>query len=246
MTNPFGWKFANGTAAYALFFKNALGYKAVRLEAPDIGLEFTDGTYIGRDPQGFLCYDKLEDFQHDTSAKHTYHVSVAISSIDSRTYAVIEFRKSPGTTPYAKFYGADIHRVTTAADMGNHTNTGSWITLKTAWCYTTIEKQAYSRTVTVTLASVDKVATWDAGSASFNPSSFRVQGHLHYKRFNKLKDAKFANYNNDRVVFYENDYTGRDFVAFFIPREDATETLGIESTNATPALTFTNVAWVDT
>ena len=37
--------------------------------------------------------------------------------------------------------------------------------------------------------------------------------------FKKLADvtstkAKFASYNNDRIVFYENDYTGRDFVAY--------------------------------
>jgi hypothetical protein len=118
--------------------------------------------------------------------------------------------------------------------MGNHTSTGSWVTLKSASCYTTIKKSSNSRTVTMTLTSVDKVATWDAGSTNFSPSSFgaysslihsfrsksdymtaaEVNGYLHYKRLGKLKDAIYANYNNDRVVFYENDWSGKDFVGF--------------------------------
>ncbi|KAJ7453472.1 hypothetical protein FB451DRAFT_1408871 [Mycena latifolia] len=217
MTNPFNWKFENVVSAYALFFKNDHGTKALRLEVPEIALEFTDGAYIGKDPEGFLYYNKVEDFQQDTNTKHTYHVRD--DSINNKTYAVIEFRKSAGAIPYAKFYAPDNHRVATAADMENHTSTGSWVTLKTASCYTTIEKKANSRTITAILSSVDKVATWDAGSTSFSSSSFLVPGHLHYKKLNKLKDAKFANYNNDRVVFYENDWTGRDFVGFSLSRD---------------------------
>ncbi|KAJ7453490.1 hypothetical protein FB451DRAFT_1373809 [Mycena latifolia] len=267
MTNPFNWKFENVVSAYALFFKNDHGTKALRLEVPEIALEFTDGPYIGKDPEGFLYYNKVEDFQQDTNTKHTYHVRD--DSINNKTYAVIEFRKSAGAIPYAKFYAPDNYRVATAADMENHTSTGSWVTLKTASCYTTIEKKVNSKTVTATLSSVDKVATWDTGSTSFSSSSFRLQkqtkalsqtkdGQRADKgqankwfphvwdlapNVNKLKDTKWVNYNNDHVVFYENDWT-HGFRRF--PLEDATQTLGIQSTKTTPALTFSNVKWFDT
>ncbi|KAJ7304821.1 hypothetical protein DFH08DRAFT_902858 [Mycena albidolilacea] len=248
MTNPFKWSFDNVVPAYALFFKNenthGIQQRALRLEVPEIAMEFTDGAYIGKDPEGFQYYNKEADFEKDSGTSHTYHVSE--SSTGGKTYAVIEFRHFANSTPYAKFYSPDNHRVATAADMGNHTSTGSWVTLKSASCYTTIKKSSNSRTVTMTLTSVDKVATWDAGSTNFSPSSFEVNGYLHYKRLGKLKDAIYANYNNDRVVFYENDWSGKDFVGFFIPLEDAKETLGITSTRSTPAATFTNVKWVDT
>ncbi|KAJ7894239.1 hypothetical protein B0H14DRAFT_2683681 [Mycena olivaceomarginata] len=220
MSNPFNWKFENVVPAYAL--------GALRLEVPEIAMEFTDGAYIGKDPEGFLYYDKEADFEKDSGTKHTYHVSE--STLNGKTYAVIEFRHFANSTPYAKV------GLPPAADMGNHTSTGSWVTLKSASCYTTIKKSSNSRTVTMTLTSVDKVATWDVGSTNFIPSSFEVAGYLHYKRLGKLKDAIYANYNNDRVVFYENDWSGKDLL----------ETLGITSTRSTPAATFTNVKWVDT
>ncbi|KAJ7894242.1 hypothetical protein B0H14DRAFT_2683697 [Mycena olivaceomarginata] len=249
MSNPFNWKFENVVPAYALFFKNenthGIQQRALRLEVPEIAMEFTDGAYIGKDPEGFLYYDKEADFEKDSGTSHTYHVSE--SSTGGKTYAVIEFRHFANSTPYAKFYSPDnVLRLPRPAT-------------------TTIKKSSNSRTVTMTLTSVDKVATWDAGSTNFSPSSFgvysslihsfrsksdymtaaEVAGYLHYKRLGKLKDAIYANYNNDRVVFYENDWSGKDFVGF-VPLEDAKETLGIASTRSTPAATFTNVKWVDT
>ena len=29
-----------------------------------------------------------------------------------------------------------------------------------------------------------------------------------------VRSPSFASYDRDRIVFYENDYTGRDFVAY--------------------------------
>ncbi|KAK7045059.1 hypothetical protein R3P38DRAFT_3347267 [Favolaschia claudopus] len=225
MTNPFNWSFNSVVSGYALFFKNDhTNGHALRLEIPK---------------------DSSTTTTFQTSSRtRTYHVMD--DTVNGKTYAVIEFRRNPNDKAYAKFYAPDNHRVASAADMGNLTSTGTWITLKSASCYTTIEKKSNSRTVTATLTSVDKVASWDAGSTSFTPNAFKVNGYLHYKRLNKLNDAKYANYNNDRIVFYENDWTGRDFVGFFIPMEDAAETLGIQSTRSTPALTFQNVTWKDT
>ncbi|KAF7370111.1 hypothetical protein MSAN_00641200 [Mycena sanguinolenta] len=245
--NPFGWKFAYAKPASALFFRSTHN-AAIRLECPDINLEFTDGAYIGQDPAGYLHYNSKSDFEQDTNKQQNYFVRLEVAK-NGKTYAVIRFRKHPSAKSYAKFCASDKHRVTTAAEMNGHAGTGTWVTLKTGHCYATIEKNSGSSTVTVTPSSIGKVATWNAGSTIFSPSSFKVIGQLWYKEITELKNAIYANYNNDRVVFYQNDYTGRDFVAFFIPDEDeevdSPPTLGIESTKSTPAATFTNVQWTD-
>ncbi|KJA17692.1 hypothetical protein HYPSUDRAFT_46174 [Hypholoma sublateritium FD-334 SS-4] len=38
---------------------------------------------------------------------------------------------------------------------------------------------------------------------------------LYYRKLADINKGKWANYTDDRIVFYENDYTGRDFVEFF-------------------------------
>lgn len=37
---------------------------------------------------------------------------------------------------------------------------------------------------------------------------------LYYRNVASIDRGTWANYNDDRIVFYENDYTGRDFAAF--------------------------------
>ncbi|KAF7351633.1 hypothetical protein MSAN_01595900 [Mycena sanguinolenta] len=241
MTNPFNWTFEKSTPAFALFFNNDHNQRALRLECNSLFLEFTDGAYIGRDPEGTLYYNRESDFQRDSNRQHIYRVREDVK--DGKTYAVIEFRHSANAVPYAKFYAPDNYKVATAAEMGDFTGNGHWVTLRCGHSYTVIEKKSYSSTVTVTLYSDNKSASWNAGSTYFNPSSFRVTGELHYKHIDNLRNAIYANYNNDRIVFYENDWTGRDFVAFFIPKEDDNDSLGIESTRTTPAVTFSNIRW---
>lgn len=63
------------------------------------------------------------------------------------------------------------HRVTRAADMENHSGTGTWIGREVTSSYTRIEKKPNSRVVTVTIAS-DAAGTWDAGGTHFSPDSF--------------------------------------------------------------------------
>lgn len=43
-----------------------------------------------------------------------------------------------------------------------------------------------------------------------------TKGTLYFKKVADLNSTKgkYASYNNDRIVFYENDYTGKDFVAY--------------------------------
>jgi hypothetical protein len=41
-----------------------------------------------------------------------------------------------------------------------------------------------------------------------------VTGTFFYKDINLMKDGTFANYNNDRIVFYNSDYLAKDFTGF--------------------------------
>jgi hypothetical protein len=41
-----------------------------------------------------------------------------------------------------------------------------------------------------------------------------VVGTFYYKDIELVKTGKFTNYNNDRIVFYSNDYSGDDFTGF--------------------------------
>ena len=107
--------FDHNVAAAALFFNN--GYnKAIRVEAPGIAMEFTDGLYIGKgvssqilrrsrrligflraDPEGILYYNAIDDFKmktHDgTAVTHHYKVT---------TPCTIEFKRDSDTDCYAK------------------------------------------------------------------------------------------------------------------------------------------------
>ncbi len=49
---------------------------------------------------------------------------------------------------------------------------------------------------------------------SANIQATDVKGTLFFKKISDLSKGKYASYNNDRIVFYENDYTGKDFVAY--------------------------------
>ena len=50
----------------------------------------------------------------------------------------------------------------------------------------------------------------------FSHPSQDTKGTLFFKKLADLTStkAKFASYNNDRIIFYEDDYTGKDFVAY--------------------------------
>lgn len=106
-----------------------------------------------------------------------------------------------------------------------------------------VEKKSNSNDITISLkGGMKKKATWSINnvfqnstgvttssnlvgksfSASFMTSistrylyvGIAVRGRLHYKDFADLKGVKFVNYDDDRVIFYNNDYTGKDFSAY--------------------------------
>jgi hypothetical protein len=119
----------------------------------------------------------------------------------------------------------------TAAGMDGYIGTGKWIPLKMNTSPAVVKKYNDSRTITFDVQQTDvptatitdskDVLKSKAVGAYFSNIFSRadiqakdVVGTFYYKAINDVKLGKYANYNNDRVVFYMNDYTGKDFTGF--------------------------------
>ena len=111
------------TAAEALFFRNVVNgsvHQAIRVEVPDLGLEFTDNAYIGKgafslcflvicnlilngallwhreDPEGLLYYDAASDMTGNAKAK------VLKVTVGGKNYVHIKFYTSYESETYAE------------------------------------------------------------------------------------------------------------------------------------------------
>jgi hypothetical protein len=240
--------------AYALLFSDAKGYKALRVDAPDIGKEFTDSVYIGRDPEGFLYYNDLESFsQHDNPLASSDPVYYLIQKLnnpsDGKLLVKITFTRQGADDPHAVFLAEDPLGSVDAAGMNNYTNNGrpgKWNPLELGAVNATIYKKSDEHLITVTIASIHKKVTITNNENFLRGKRVSVDGILHFKDINTLSTGIFANWNDDRVVFFNNDYSGNDFVGFFIPYEYSVDTLQYKPANTPTALTFENVTWSST
>ncbi|KAG8947164.1 hypothetical protein FRC00_009262, partial [Tulasnella sp. 408] len=80
--------YKHNVPAEALFF-NVNGRKALRLEVPEIGKEFTDGLYIGKDPEGTFYYSNIESLDGRRTIKYkSYRI---INPFDNKACCHIKF-----------------------------------------------------------------------------------------------------------------------------------------------------------
>ncbi|KAF8952098.1 hypothetical protein BDZ97DRAFT_1880924 [Flammula alnicola] len=161
MSDPFSdlkSEFDEAVAAAALFFNNDHN-KALRVEAPTIALEFTDSLYIGKEPQGTLFYNAIDDFKmtkHDgASVKHTYMVLQSVAG--GKTYCTVEYRRDSDTDCYAKvlFY-------LQLSTSWLRICTGSWSKLVLGSSIATVEKESASQTITIYADAIGKVGKFNA------------------------------------------------------------------------------------
>jgi len=223
----------------ALYFNNGKN-KAIRLECPTIALEFTDGLYIGQDPEGFLFYNAFEDFnmkKHDGSAV-THHYSITTTSWNNMTYDIIDFKRDSDTSAYARFIAEDKVGAAAKNQMIGYSKTGSWGKLVIGSTMATVEKSSSNTTITMYNDAIQKKTVWTDGSNLLSHKGFSVNGNLYFRKLSDLSSGTFANYNDDRIVFYKDNWVGTDFTAYFIPLENETGTLKSPDTK-----TFTGVSW---
>ena len=113
---------------------------------------------------------------------------------------------------------------------------GKWSDLDIGSANANVYKRSSESKITLTAGSISKEATliladsvaknFAVGKSMFlysqqhllstNIQAKDVQGILYFKKLSNVKNskAKYASYNDDRIVFYEKKNTGEDFVAY--------------------------------
>jgi hypothetical protein len=238
--------YKHSAASAALFFKNKDDYgdihQALRVEVPEIGKEFTDNAYIGKDPDGLFYYDAVSDIRGDVKAK------VLKVTVNNVNYAHIKFYTTKESETYAEFVAEDPDGAVDAAGMVDYSKNGrdgKWNDLNIGSATASVYKKNSESNITLTADSISKKATLTLSDSVAKNFDVDIKGTLYFKKLSDVTSAKatYASYNNDRVVFYENNNTGKDFVAYFIPYEGSTKTLGITSANT---IIISGVAWAST
>ncbi|KAF9263141.1 hypothetical protein L218DRAFT_944677 [Marasmius fiardii PR-910] len=245
-------RYSHQTSADALFF-NGGGHKGLRVEVSNLGIEFIDGAYIGTGPSGLFYYNYRGHF--DAGDQVNYKITREINPSDSKVLAHVKFFSNVETQCYAELLAYDPQETINAASMNGYQHGGKWQDLTLGSAPATVKKFADQRTLSLTVAQLGKKAQWPdknkvTGREALHGKAVNVNGMLHFKNSNTVANVKFANYNNDRIVFYENDHTSAEFVAFrhalslsrssFVAFESWPSTLGVIP-NATAI--YENINW---
>ncbi|KAJ7762884.1 hypothetical protein B0H14DRAFT_3895582 [Mycena olivaceomarginata] len=224
-------------AASALLFSNP--NKALRVEVPDLGKEFLPRIELPSDPEGTLYYNDLDSF--DTSGKN---VKYTVLKVDQGAGAAplvnIKFYHQTVEQCHAEFLAEDPTGSIDAMGMDGYTYQGSWSDLDICSATAMIRKYDDETTITVTVGTIHKTATITDTAGYLQGTSVDVKGNLYFKDLATLGNGTSASWNDDRVVFYNDNWPGTDFTAYFIPFKYSTNTLGIKDADTS---IFTNVAW---
>jgi len=196
--------------AHALFFTHVKRSatpplrRALRLEVPDLGLEFTDNRFIySADPQGTFFYSSIKALSPDDDKNH-YKISRILNPIDNRPCALIEFYTDVNKPNdcYAKFLAYDPDETVKANDMEGWTHDGHWSPVELASVPAEISKEEGASEWTFTAKAVGVKGT-TADSQKWLPDrKIAVRGNLWFQDLAKFKTSIYASYNNDRIVFF--------------------------------------------
>ncbi|KAF9461783.1 hypothetical protein BDZ94DRAFT_794608 [Collybia nuda] len=151
--------------AEALFFHSGI-HSALRVEAPTIGLEFTDHAYIGSDPEGFLFYRDLNDFGYKAEHKKSSKYKILTVGFDNKLYAIIKFYHNNESNSYAQFIAEDPTKAVYNAGMEGFSREGNWDKLKIGSVTATIYKDSDDTPITMEVDTIHKKATWKAPYSS--------------------------------------------------------------------------------
>ncbi|KAF9544209.1 hypothetical protein CPC08DRAFT_799885 [Agrocybe pediades] len=195
----------------------------VRVEVPTLGKEFSNGMYIGRDPEGTLFFNDPDDFHGENSSADPLKCKydVYYNNNASSPAFVIQWYTTNASEAFAKFVAKDPNRV--AKNLINSAD-GSWSDANASESFARITKQSSSNTWTMTIPSIHKKVTLPTNSASITNRPAHNQrvdtmGILVWKDINKIEKGVYADYRDDRIVFTETNEWSVDFCAFFLPLE---------------------------
>lgn len=224
--------------AEALLFRSSDGARrSLRVEADSVGLEFTDNTYLGvveipprppfgRDPEGCLFYNNLQDFKTQSGSSR-YTVTQEKNPADMRDCLRVKFYDGTSGACYAQFLSHDRFKVVTQTVMNGINQPGQWAELNIGHATAIITKNYNG--VTITAKSIGWKATISAGI--FNSQNFTVEGNLSFKDIDQIGSGTIASCNNDRLLFFQPGWQ-TDFIAFFIPHDFSPGALGFDQSTS--------------
>ncbi|GJE94738.1 hypothetical protein PsYK624_109090 [Phanerochaete sordida] len=206
-TGLLSYVYNHETPAEALLFHGA--HKALRIEAPDIGREFTDGMYIGTDPAGLLHFNDIEDL--GIGRKVNYRIQRKVDG--GRDYLWVGFYTDEPDSFLAEFLARDERSVVTAMQMDGHTASGEWQKLVMSTSTAVVDKRTDHSYITIDIPGLSMQARMTAPTA-LRRATFGAHGTLWFKDIRNITKGICANFNSDRMVFMESDSSSREFTAF--------------------------------
>jgi len=192
--------------------------RGVRIEAPFIAKEFVDNVHFGRDPEGLLFYDSLDDFPTDSS-KYKYY---SYKNTEDPPALRIEFFKKDGDKDinFTTFVSKDTKGVPSKYfDSGtSQEGTGTWKDMKMASSYGELSKLTKGLQVTLTLKPIGKTLAFTLNDKAENKKhSIKATGTFTYPLLSDLTNSNdfVADFDTDRVVFYRKSKVN-EMVGLFI------------------------------
>jgi len=208
--------------AFAYVFKHN-NENGLRLEAPDIVLEYSNGVPFGRDPRGLLYYYGLADFKLSKDMK--YKVTIERRTEGGATKEEVLVIGIWNTTdsfttdkPYAKFIAGVPVRAwgqTQPAEV----NGGKWQPLNVLQATSLAESAGNKALVTLTMDSLKKQFSFDIPPDGVDGSVIECHGSLIAKDFSQLTGTGvFVDYTNTRILIFRKQYDPTP-IAVFSPLE---------------------------
>ncbi|KAJ7224581.1 hypothetical protein GGX14DRAFT_651113 [Mycena pura] len=222
-------KYTQQTKAEALFFHSSLyeNEKGLRVLLPDMALEFTDGSYIGTDPQGHFYYNDLET----AKTANKYESDKTTNPVGNKRVAWVKFYKD--NTLVAEFLGDDSFDVVNLAGMVGYRTSGHWQhSSADSYVEAHLKKEANSSSVTLDISKkIHRIATMTTVDSQLTKAQLGIIGKFHYDSLDNVSKGHYVSYTNDRLVFYESELLSKDFTGYFIPegRDDNLKILGIDT-----------------
>jgi len=204
--------------------------KSLRILVPFINKEFSDNVLIGKDHSGLFFYNDVESLD-----KADYYLLKRVENpSDKKVCASIIFSATDGGKTIAEFLSYDPDG---AVSDPPYSHSGKWNALTFGNSASAIIQKSdsdsddsnESNTLTLDAIPIEYAAKLTflpslqvASSAEVlrkEPPPAAVKGDLYYKDFKSIVKSTWANFNNDRIIFYEGDFSSKDFTGFFVPSD---------------------------
>ena len=237
-------KFKHQTPAFAYTFTHN-GIKGLRLEAPDIVKEYTDGVALGRDPSGFLYFYSLSpDFDDEKRAEYKVTYPQQGSGHKLEIVMVIEFHRPGNTDPFAKFIGTLPPRAENQAQpYEGGKNVGHWQALNVTQATTKATKESTSPLVELETKSLKKKFAFNVpNSVQEERDSMTSWGYLIVRNVGDLQTGVnyYVDYTNTRILVLKNQ-GDQDPVAVFGSYEIDTDRQPFDASFQIYGGQFTNI-----